>query len=788
VAIERPTFHESWYRVAELHPRLRSTVQISRQHFRGQPWHVVQDHTNNAFFRLAEPAYRFIGLLDGKRSVADAWKYVSDQLGDDAPTQGEVIQLLGQLYTSNLLQAEVPADTHTLFARYKKRKSREITGYLMNIMFARLPLIDPDAFLERWIKLLGWIFSPVGLIVWVALIAAGFYAIAEVPNWQGQLVDGAQGLLSPQNLILLYVAFAFIKAFHEMGHAISCKKFGKQSGTGGEVHIIGIMFLVFTPVPYVDASSSWALRNKWHRAIVGAAGMWVELGIAAIAAMVWARTGTTGQYAWVHAFAYNVMFVASFSTIVFNANPLLRYDGYYMLSDLLEIPNLGQRANEFIYYLVKRYIWNVRFARNPAYSRSEEFWLFTYCIASFLMRVIVSVSIMFYLATVLEGALILLAAGMAIAGIITWVCVPIGKFLHYLVTNPELSRVRTRAILTTAIFSAAVLTAVGAIPLPDRARAQGVVEPLNMQELFAGNDGFVDYLNPYITRRHIAPGLPGVTSSKPNNPTTQTASTQPAATLPTEVLAFPIIHKDDLIVAATNPELDSKKAELLAERQRLVIRRNMAFAEEIGKAQLVQGQIDSMDEQIANINEQLRDLQLKAPLDGVLVAPEMETKRHAYLRRGDHIGLVASLDNLIIRAAAANDLGGPLETEASRRVEIRVEGRPDILLTGRIAAKVPAGSNQLPSAALGYQMGGEFNTSPEDRQGTKTTENFFEVRIDHITLEKAPRDVLAKSKETGRLPLLPGQRVIVRFDLAKKPLAEQAWTAVLQLFQRKFQM
>src|SRR3954469_4583316 len=142
--IERPTFHESWYRVETLHPRLRSTVQVSRQHFRGQQWHVIQDHSNNMFFRLAEPAYRFIGLLDGKRSVGDAWRIANETLGDDAPTQGEVIQLLGQLYTGNLLQADVTADTQTLFARYKKRKHREITSYLMNIMFSRIPILDPD--------------------------------------------------------------------------------------------------------------------------------------------------------------------------------------------------------------------------------------------------------------------------------------------------------------------------------------------------------------------------------------------------------------------------------------------------------------------------------------------------------------------------------------------------------------------------------------------------------------------------------------------------------------------
>jgi putative peptide zinc metalloprotease protein len=758
VAIERPTFHESWYRVAELHPRLRSTVQITRQHFRGQSWHVVQDHTNNAFFRLAEPAYRFVGLLDGKRSVADAWKFVSDQLGDDAPTQGEVIQLLGQLYTANLLQAEVPADTHTLFARYKKRKARELKSYLMNIMFARMPIFDPDAFLNRWIGVLGWIFGPLGFVVWMGLLGAAFYMVAQVPGWQDKLMGSAEGLLSPENLILLYVAFAFIKAFHEMGHAISCKKFGMQSGTGGEVHVIGIMLLVFTPVPYVDASSSWALKNKWHRAIVGAAGMWVELAIASIAAMVWSQTPDSH---WLHAFAYNIMFVASFSTIVFNANPLLRYDGYYILSDLLEIPNLGQRANEFIYFLVKKYVWGVKFARNPAYSRSEAGYLFVYAIASFIMRAVVTVSILFYLAEVLDGALILLAALMAVSGIITWVLVPIGKFLHYLFTSTELTRVRGRAMATTVLAVVAVAAAVGMIPFPDRARAQGVVEPLDMQQVFVGDDGMVVDVSDKVAGKMAQPGD----------------------------LAIATVEKGELLLTAKNREFLASRAKLVAERRRFEVQRNIAFTEDVAKAQLVQQQIDSIDNEIASIDDRIKDLELRAPMSGVLVTPGLETKRFAYLDRGANVGLVADLNKLIIRAAAPNELSGQLDTEASRRVEIRVEGRPDILLTGRrIGGRLPAGRNQLPSAALGYQVGGAFNTAADDEHGKKTTENFFEVQIDQIKLEAAPEKILKECQKTGRLPLLPGQRVVVRFDFQNKPIASQVWTSIQQVFQRKFHM
>src|SRR5512133_608341 len=109
--VDRPTFSESWYRVAELHPRMRATVQVHRQYFRGNMWHVIQDPANNQFFRLNEPAYRFIALLDGKRTVAEAWKICNEQEGDNAPTQGEAIRLLGQLYASNLLSADLAPDT-----------------------------------------------------------------------------------------------------------------------------------------------------------------------------------------------------------------------------------------------------------------------------------------------------------------------------------------------------------------------------------------------------------------------------------------------------------------------------------------------------------------------------------------------------------------------------------------------------------------------------------------------------------------------------------------------------
>jgi putative peptide zinc metalloprotease protein len=445
---------------------------------------------------------------------------------------------------------------------------------------------------------------------------------------------------------------------------------------------------------------------------------------------------------------------------VFNANPLLRYDGYYILSDLLEIPNLGQRSKDYIFFLVKKYVWNVRFARNPAYSAAEQGWLFVYAIASFIMRAVVSFGIMFYLANVLNGALIFLAAAMGVAAVITWVLMPIGKFLHYLTTSGELARVRTRAIVTTAVAVIALLAGIGAIPVPDRARAQGVVEPLEMRELFAGTEGFID----------STPGLALVSAG--------------------DGLEVPHADKGATLVNASNPELEAQRAGLVADREYYRIRRDVEGARDPARAQQFQKQVASRDELLKTLDERLAGLTLKSPIAGALVLPDLEMKQHGYLNRGDPVGVVASLDHLIVRAATLNELAGPIANEVNHTVEIRVHGRPDILLSGRIKQVLPAGSDRLPSAALGYSIGGEFNTAPDDKQGTKTVENFFEIRIDDLKLLSAPKDVTENNPyyDAHRLPIYPGTRVVVRFSFSKKPLAVQAWTSLLQLFQKKFRM
>ncbi len=723
--VDRPTFSESWYRVAELKPRLRSLVQSYRQRYRGRTWHVLRDSANNKYFRLDDASYHFVGLLNGGRTVADAWKVCCEQLGDSAPTQGEAIQLLGQLYQSNLLDADLPADAAGMFDRFSKRRRKEVGGYFMNLLFSRIPLIDPDHFLDRWVKVFSWCFGPVGLVLWCILVGAGLWSIA---GSTAELWNQKSGILSPSNLPLLYVCMILIKGIHEFGHGFACKHFGRQTHSGGEVHTMGIMFIVFMPLPYVDASSAWALRNKWHRAFIGAAGMYVEVAIGAAAALVWSNSAP-GTLA--HALAYNMIFIAGVTTILFNANPLIKFDGYYILSDILETPNLAQRSKDYLYYLVKKFAYGVRRPRDPSHTTGERPWLVFYAVAAAIYRVFISVSIILFVVDALKYMGILLA----LSGVIGWVIVPIGKWVHYLLVNPELMRVRQRAQLVTVGFLVLLFGSLGLIPAPYHARGEGVVEPVRVEEVFAGADGFIDDVLPSSSR--VADG--GVR-----------------------------------LVSASNYELEIQRRKLLADRGLYEAYYRQARSEEPAQAQVVLGQIEALSEQLDRVEDQLAALTIEPAFNGVWVSQQSDRMRGMYAKQGTPIGTLADDQTLKIRVVLNQYVGDWVRSDSGEgsMVQLRVRGRPGDLLTGEVTRVMKAGRRELPSAALGYAGGGALAVDTQDEQGTLAEAHFLEVQIEPVM--------------ESDVQLYSGQRVVARFRLRDMPLLQQWWLTIRQVVRERF--
>ncbi|MDN3276632.1 hypothetical protein QWJ07_20385, partial [Frankia sp. RB7] len=364
----------SWHRIGSLKPKLRTHIRVHRHRYRDASWYVVQDSTSGRTHRFTPAVYFFVGLMDGQRTVDDIWTQAVRQLKDDAPTQGEVVNLLAQLNGADLLQTDIAPNANEMMVRYDRYAKAKRRGSFGNPLAMRLPIWDPDRFLEATLPLVRYAFTRLGAVVWLATVAWALMLIGI--HWD-ELTNGmSDRILASESLLLTAMVFPVLKFFHEMGHAYATKI------GGGEVHELGLMVLVFAPVPYVDASASIAFRSKWRRTLVGAAGMLVEIFIAALAMFLW----TLVEPGLVRSLLFQTVLIAGVSTVLFNINPLLRFDGYYVLSDLIEIPNLGARSTKYWAWLVDRFAFGLR-DEPPAAVAREKAWFVIYAPLALVYRI-----------------------------------------------------------------------------------------------------------------------------------------------------------------------------------------------------------------------------------------------------------------------------------------------------------------------------------------------------------------------------------------------------------------
>ena len=312
--------------VAELSPQLRRHTETFSQLYRGERWYVLRDLASGRHLRFNGQAYELIGRLDGECTVQEIWDQLLETQGDSALTQDEVIQILTQLFAIDALKSGLPADAKALFRRFQQEQRLRRQRAIMNPLSIRVPLLDPDRFLNRFLPWVDPLFSKAGIAAW--LMVVGFAALLTLVNFQPLTSAVDLDIISPANLPLMALMYVIIKTLHEFAHAFTVKRWG------GEVHEMGITLLVFVPIPYVDASAAWGFRDKHKRALVGAVGILSELFLAALALFIWLSV----EPGLIKDAALNAFLIGTVSTILFNANPLLRFDGYYVLQDLIEIP------------------------------------------------------------------------------------------------------------------------------------------------------------------------------------------------------------------------------------------------------------------------------------------------------------------------------------------------------------------------------------------------------------------------------------------------------------------
>jgi putative peptide zinc metalloprotease protein len=713
----KPLLSPQWFRVANVKPRLRPQVRITRQHFRNDRWFVLEDLVENAVHRYSPAAQAAIELMDGTNTLDKIWNALAT-LGEERPTQDELIHLLAQLDSAGLLSTERLPDFAELTHRAGKVASGKFWRRLANPLYLRIPICDPDRFLDATLPLARPIWSVWGFLVWLAVIVTGI--VLAGLHWTELTHDLADRVLAKDNLIILAVTFPILKLLHELGHCYAAKL------GGAAVHDAGVMTLVLMPVPYVDVTPASAFPNKWRRALVGAAGMLTELFCAGLAMIAWTHL----EPGIVRAAAFNVMLIAGVSTLVFNGNPLLRFDAYFIFSDLVEIPNLATRAIRYYGYLVNRYAFGVTSQTSPVQARGERGWFLFYGAASYIYRIWVMLSIAVFVAGQLHGV------GAVLAGwtVATGVVYPLGRGLWLVTRGPLLRTHRLRAVLVTGGGLAVVALLLFGVRLPYGTVTQGIVWAPPGADIRAGVDG-------RVTELVAAPGgrLAG---------------------------GAPIARMRDPVLAA--------RYQLIATQLREVEQRyTAAEANDRVQAEMLRQQIAYFQSSLNDMRGHLQALTINAPYTGRFLVGSPQDLDGRYLRRGDLIGYVLNDAAVTVRVIVPqSDID--LIRNDTKGVDLRFASHPmDVVHVPQVSREVPTATRQLPSVALATYGGGPIPVDPSDDQHMKALETVFQVDV------KLPDDMT-----DHRL----GERVYVRFQHDDRSIAWRIGRTARQLFLRRFDL
>jgi putative peptide zinc metalloprotease protein len=671
---------------------------------------VIQDPASGRNHRLGPNVYYLIALMDGSRSVSEIWNAALTHLGDDAPSQAELILLLSQLHTGDLLQCDVTPDTAEVFQRFSKSERSRWISRLANPMFARIPLWDPDEWLCRWLPVVEKLFKPWVLVVWLAVV--GYSLLETGVHWGELSAPGLSSVLDPMNLVILFLSYPLVKILHELGHAFATRFYG------GEVHEVGVMFLLMVPMPYVDASASSSFGSKWQRITVASAGVMVELFISALALLLWLQIapGLLRSVLW------NIMLIGGASTLLFNGNPLLRFDGYYVLADFLEIPNFAGRATQYLRYLFEHYVLGLPERRRMWMARGEPAWFVIYGITSWIYRLGITVGIALFLA----GQFFFVGVLLALWGLALQLLLPAVRGIAELRRDPRVQESRLRTAGMCAGLAAAAVLVVFVMPWPAWSTFEGVVWIPERSQVRAGTAGFV---------RRIAV-RPGTT-----------------------------VTPGQVLIETEDPLLDARVRVLEASLEEARTERIRERGRSVASARIVDDEIARLEAELATARARAAQGAIRSPESGRFVSHARDLPGR-FVERGDLLGYVASFVDPTVRAVVPQaDIAWV--RARTKSIKVRLAESPGRILPATLRNVVPTATDQLPSMALGAGGGGAVAVDARDPEGLTATEPFFHVD-------------LALPSDTPLSGI--GGRVFVRFDFEAEPLFWRALRGARRLF------
>ncbi len=465
--------------------RLRPDLVIRVSNYQGEDSWIVKDPIALKYFQLREPEYFACQLLDGETSAVEIREALEGEFPEIKITTQTVHFLVNSLHKNGLLVSDLPGQAEPLRQRRNKELKQKATQLLMSAMSLRFPGVDPESFLS-------WLYPKVRFLFWrsttivcvLLMISAATLILSNLGEFYARLPEFGQ-FFNVRNILFMGSILIVTKSIHELGHGLMCKHFG------GECHEIGFMLLVMTPAMYCNTSDSWLLPNKWHRIAIGAAGMYVETVIAAVATFVWWYT----HPGWLHYLALNTVFLCSISTIIFNLNPLLRYDGYYMLSDYLEIPNLSQKSKTSMINGLRVACLGMKPVQHRSLPKRRRWAFATYSYASFFYRWFVMLAIFWFLIQILEPyGLNILAYAMIAMSMVGMIVIPLFKVAKFFLYPGRLREVKRFRLITTAALVAVTVWFLFTIPVSRHVTAGFTLGPIDAGQVYVSQAGKIQSL------------------------------------------------------------------------------------------------------------------------------------------------------------------------------------------------------------------------------------------------------------------------------------------------------
>ena len=460
--------------------RYRGDLVTNRQVYQGQAWYVVKDPIGLSYYRFRPEEYALLEMLDGEASLEDLKDNFEARFPPRRITVDEVSRFVSTLHRSGLVIGDRAGQGPQLNERRRQRVWSEWKNWLRSIMCLRFRGIDPDWILNKLNPWFGWLYSSPALMVAVAYIfTALMLVLVNFETFRSKLPEFHQFFASG-NWFYLAAALGITKVIHEFGHGLSCKYYG------GECHEMGFMLLVFTPCLYCDVSDSWMLPSKWKRMMIGAGGMYIELILASTATFLWwnSHEGLFNQM------CLNVMFVSSVSTLLFNANPLMRFDGYYILSDMLEIPNLRTKSSTSLSRLAKKWCLGVKLQDDPFLPKRHQGLFALYSIASTIYMWVLMISIFMFVWNAMKPyRMEAIGRMLALFGIYGLIVRPITGIYKFLKVPGRRDEVKSLNMTITGVVVALIAAAICFIPLPQRVWCPAELRPRGEETVYVTVDG-----------------------------------------------------------------------------------------------------------------------------------------------------------------------------------------------------------------------------------------------------------------------------------------------------------